>query len=128
VLDGQQRLQIDKDSLKNDKHLAFLLFRWKENAEEEVVKNFIAELLKNKLDTATFLSAFVSDIFSQGVGDYVSTKKRELNKKSVEAIYQIDEIKKVVNSITDAELKNFNEQQKEAIELFKKPKKSDIFD
>ena len=119
---------IDKDNLKGNKHLAFLLFRWKENAGEAVVKNFIAELLKNKSDTATFLSAFVSDIFSQGMGDYVSTKKRELNKKSVEAIYQIDEIEKVVNSITDAELKNFNEQQKEAIELFKKPKKSDIFD
>lgn len=119
---------IDKDNLKGNKHLAFLLFRWKENAGEEVVKNFIAELLKNKSDTATFLSAFVSDIFSQGMGDYVSTKKRELNKKSVEAIYQIDEIEKVVNSIPDAELKNFNEQQKEAIELFKKPKKSDIFD
>lgn len=119
---------IDKNNLKGNKHLAFLLFRWKENAGEAVVKNFIAELLKNKSDTATFLSAFVSDIFSQGMGDYVSTKKRELNKKSVEAIYQIDEIEKVVNSITDAELKNFNEQQKEAIELFKKPKKSDIFD
>lgn len=119
---------IDKDNLKGNKHLAFLLFRWKENAGEAVVRNFIAELLKNKSDTATFLSAFVSDIFSQGMGDYVSTKKRELNKKSVEAIYQIDEIEKVVNSITDAELKNFNEQQKEAIELFKKPKKSDIFD
>jgi len=119
---------IDKDNLRGNKHLAFLLFRWKENVGEEVVKNFIAELLKNKSDTATFLSAFVSDIFSQGMGDYVSTKKRELNKKSVEAIYQIDEIEKVVNSITDEELKNFNEQQKEAIELFKKPKKSDIFD
>jgi VIT1/CCC1 family predicted Fe2+/Mn2+ transporter len=95
---------------------------------EEVVKSFIAELLKNKSDTATFLSAFVSDIFSQGMGDYVSTKRRELNKKSVEAIYQVDEIEKVVNSITDEELKNFNEQQKEAIELFKNPKKSDIFD
>lgn len=119
---------IDKDNLKGNKHLAFLLFRWKENAGEEVVKDFIAKLLKSKSDTATFLSAFVSDIFSQGMSDYVSTKKRELNKKSIEAVYPVEEIEKIVNSITDAELKNFNEQQQEAIELFKKPKKSDIFD
>jgi len=120
--------EIDKNNLKDNKHLAYLLFRWKENAGEEVVKSFITELLKNKSDTATFLSAFVSDVFSQGIGDYVSTKKRELNKKSIEALYQISEIEKIVNSITDEDLKNFNEQQKEAIEMFKKPKKSDIFD
>jgi len=120
--------EIDKNNLKDNKHLAYLLFRWKENAGEEAVKSFITELLKNKSDTATFLSAFVSDVFSQGIGDYVSTKKRELNKKSIEALYQISEIEKIVNSITDEDLKNFNEQQKEAIEMFKKPKKSDIFD
>lgn len=120
--------KIDKSNLKNNKHLAFLLFRWKENAGDKIVKNYISEILKDKSDTATFLSAFVSDIFSQGMGDYVSTKKRELNKKSIEALYPISEVERVVNSITDEDLKNFSEQQKEAVGLFKKPKKSDICD
>lgn len=119
---------IDKDSLKSNKHLAYLLFRWKENKGEEVVKNFIAELLNDKSDTATFLSAFVSDIFSQSMDDYVPTKTRELSKKSIETLYPIDAIEKVVNSITDEDLKSFTQQQREAIELFKRPKKSDISD
>lgn len=120
--------KIDKSDLKNNKHLAFLLFRWKENAGDKIVKNYISEILKDKSDTATFLSAFVSDIFSQGMSDYVSTKKRELNKKLIEALYPISEVERVVNSITDEDLKKFSEQQKEAVELFKKPKKSDIFE
>jgi len=116
-----------KEKLRRNKNLAYLLFSWKEVSGEKEVQEFIADIIKDKDGLATFLAAFVSDVFSQGMGDYVSIRRRELNKKSIEALYPIKKIEEMVASITEEDLEKFTEEQKEAIELFRKPKESDIF-
>jgi len=116
-----------KEKLRRNKNLAYLLFSWKEVSGDNEVKEFIADMIKNKNSLATFLAAFVSDVFFQGMGDYVSIRRRELNKKSIEALYPIEKIEGMVASITEKDLEKFTEEQKEAIELFRKPKESDIF-
>lgn len=111
---------VDKNYLKNSRHLSFLLFRWKRYGQESAVDNFVADLLRSKSGTAIFLSAFVVESTTYP-GHSAPITKRHMDKKTIDGIYPIKKVEKIVGCLDNEDLDDLNNQQREAIELFKDP-------
>lgn len=105
---------VDKNYLKNSRHLPFLLTCWKEYGQESAADDFIADLLESKSGTAIFLSAFVMED-DTNPSDYI-------DKRTMDNIYQIEKVEKAVNRFNNENLDGLNVRQRRAIELFKSPK------
>lgn len=112
-----------KDGMSADKDISFLLFRWKAFVGDEKPNKYISGLINNKKDLANLLVSFVSNSFSQGFNDYVPTKNKKLDRKSLEKLYPIAEIEKKIAKITSKDLAIFSEDQREAVKLFRENKK-----
>jgi predicted KAP-like P-loop ATPase len=104
-------------SLKDEKHLASLLYRWRAWGSVEAVSEYIRGLISARAGLLVFLKAFVRKVFSTG-GNY-----NNLNRNSIAELYPIAEIESLVNGITDEELAQLTPQEKEAIDLFKHPRR-----
>lgn len=110
---------VDKNYLKNSKHLSFLLFRWKRYGQESATDDFIADLLRSKSGTATFLSAFVVESTTYP-GHSAPIIGRHIDKR-VGDIYPIEKVEEAVSRLANEGLGDLNDQQREAIDLFKDP-------
>lgn len=111
---------VDKNYLKNSKHLSFLLFRWKRYGQESATDDFIADLLRSKSGTATFLSAFVVESTAYP-GHSAPIIRRHIDKRAVGDIYPIEKVEEAVSRLANEGLGDLNDQQREAIDLFKDP-------
>jgi predicted KAP-like P-loop ATPase len=107
--------------LLSEKNLPYILYRWRDWGGEDAVKGYIREVITDKGLLVKLLEKFVSNVLSTA-GNY-----KHLDKKSIGGLYNIEEIEKLVLAITENEVNNFTEQQKEAINLFKNPKKDSVF-
>jgi predicted KAP-like P-loop ATPase len=117
ILLGKIRTAAENSSLKNEKHLVGLLYRWRAWESAEAVTEYVRGLISSRVGLLTFLKAFVSRVLSTG-GNY-----NNLNRNSVAELYPIGEIETLVNGITDEELAQMTPQEKEAIDLFKHPQR-----
>jgi predicted KAP-like P-loop ATPase len=104
-------------SLKDEKHLVGLLYRWHAWGSEEAVTDYVRSLISTRPGLLTFLKAFVSKVISTA-GNY-----NNLNRHSVGELYPIAEIEALVDAITDDELAQMTREEKEAIDLFKHPRR-----
>lgn len=105
--------------LSEAERLPFILFRWREWENEQKVKDYIENLVKDRNGLFVFLCSFVSKVLSTG-GNY-----NKLDKKIIGRLYPIDKIEELVAGITKADLEKMSEKEKEAINLFKNPPKND---
>ena len=122
-LKGIVLIKIEKlvadNKLQKEKGLVFFLFRWKEWAGEEKVKEYIKKLVSTREGLLIFLKGFVGKVLSTA-GNYY-----RLDKKGIEGLYPLAEIEGLVKAITDEELKKFDDKDKQAIDLFSNPPKHD---
>jgi len=102
--------------LENQYNLAVLLYRWKEWKSGDSVKKYIEKLISTKKGLLIFLKSYIGRVLSSN-GNYNS-----ISKKSINELYPIEEIEKKVNQVTEEEIKQMNEKEKEAIDLFKNPR------
>jgi predicted KAP-like P-loop ATPase len=103
-------------SLKNEEELLAMLYRWKEWESPEVVSNFIKDMVSTREGLLNFLEKCVGRVFSSN-GNY-----NMINQKSIEGLYSLEEITKLVNTISEDDIKGLNMKQQEAIDLFKNPR------
>jgi predicted KAP-like P-loop ATPase len=106
-----------KNSLKDEKHLVVLLYCWRAWESAEAVSKYIRGLISTRAGLLAFLKAFVGKVFSAG-GNF-----NNLNRHSVGELYPIAEIEALVDAITDDELAQMTREEKEAIDLFKHPRR-----
>lgn len=104
-------------SLKDEKHLVLILYRWQAWESQEAVSAYVRGLISTRDGLLAFLKAFVSKVLSTA-GNY-----NNLNRNSIGELYPIAEVETLVNAITDEELAQMTEQEKEAINLFKNPRR-----
>jgi len=117
ILLGKIKIAVENSSLKDEKHLVGLLYRWRAWESAEAVTEYVRGLISSRAGLLTFLKAFVSKVLSTA-GNY-----NNLNRNSVNELYPIGEIESLVNGITDEELAQMTPQEKEAIDLFKHPRR-----
>lgn len=115
ILVGKIKTAAANHTLKDEKGLILILYRWREWESFDVVSTYIRGLISTRKGLLTFLKSFVSKVLSSA-GNYNS-----LNRKSIEELYPILEIETLVNAITQDELARMTPQEKEAIDLFKNP-------
>ncbi|MBI4283140.1 MAG: hypothetical protein HY663_01565 [Chloroflexi bacterium] len=101
--------------LLTSKNLPHILFRWKEWGHEDDAKAFIKRNIESQKGLVALLVTFVSRIFST-TGDY-----NTLNKKTLGELYDIQEIERKVASISNQDLQAMSAEEKEAVDLFRKP-------
>lgn len=94
-----------------------ILFLWAQWENKEKVKEYIHNLLA-KYGVAKVLKLFVYKVLSTG-GNY-----NEINKKTVGEMYPIEEIETLVQAMSEKDIKKMDEKEKEAVNLFKNPKKN----
>jgi len=117
LLVGKIKASAKNNSLKDEKHLVSILYRWRVWESPKAVSDYIRSLISSRAGLLTFLKAFVSQVLSTG-GNY-----NNLNRNSVGELYPIAEIEALVDAITDNELAQMTPQEKEAIDLFKHPRR-----
>jgi predicted KAP-like P-loop ATPase len=105
-------------TLVNEPNFAFFIFRWKhwENAEEP--KKYLTELIKTRNGLLSFLKGFVQKVYSSN-GNY-----NHIDKKGLTDLIPKETLDDLVNAITSDELAQMGEKEKEAVELYKNPKRS----
>ena len=117
ILLSKIEVAAQNSSLKHEKHLVALLYRWRAWGSPEAVSDYVRGLISSRAGLLTFVRAFVHRIISSG-GNY-----NNLNRNSIAELYPIPEIETLVNAITDEELAQLTPQEKEAIDLFKHPRR-----
>lgn len=105
------------NTLKDDDKLIAILYRWKEWGSAESVSNFIKDWVSARNGLLAFLQACVGRVLSSS-GNY-----NDLNQETISGLYSLDEIKKLVDAITEEEIATMSDRQKEAVSLFKNRQK-----
>ena len=110
----------DNGGLKNNpRELVFALFRWKDWENEDIVKIYIKNLISTTEGLLTFLKGFVGRVLST-TGNYY-----KLNKNEIDPLYPSKEIEVLVEQISEKEISDLKDEDKQAINLFKKPPSRD---
>ena len=103
--------------LKRD-NLTLILYRWRERESETAVTDYIRNLISTREGLLTFLKSFISKVLSTA-GNY-----NDMNPDSISGLYSIEEVKTLVNVISEEEIAQMRNEEKEAISLLKnRPKR-----
>ncbi|MEK6839924.1 MAG: hypothetical protein AABX72_03210, partial [Nanoarchaeota archaeon] len=102
-------------SLIKERHLPSILYRWRDWESPEAVTEYVRGLISTRGGFLTFLKSFVGKTLSSA-GNY-----NDLNKDSIAGLLPIAEIETLVGGVTDEELTQMTQQEKEAVELFRNP-------
>ncbi len=106
------------NTLKDEKNLALILYRWREWESADAVSTYIRGLISTRDGLLTFLKSFVSKVLSTG-GNY-----NDMNPDSISGLYSIEEVKSLVNAIPEEDIALMNNEEREAIGLLKnRPKR-----
>lgn len=116
-----QRIEVmaESDKLIEEDNFIYLLFRWKEWGSEDKVRDYIGNLIKEKPGLLIFLRKSVNRVLSTA-GDY-----DRISKKSINQLYPIEEVEKLVAQITNREINDMTDEDKKAVSLFRNPVKDD---
>lgn len=109
----------ENGGLKNEEHALAILYRWKDWASAEAVSKFIGEWVSTRDGLLEFLQKCVGRVLSTN-GNY-----NTINLDSISGLYSLEEVTRLVNTISDEELEELNDKQKEAVQLFKNPKRDE---
>jgi len=111
---------VEEKKLQDEPKLIFALYRWKEWENIEKVNDYIKNLISTRKGLLIFLKGFVGKVLSSN-GNYY-----QLNKKEIELLYPITNIEVLAQQITDEEIVNLDDKDKEAIKLFKNSPTNEI--
>ncbi len=117
LLVGKIKTSATNGTITDEKNLTLILYRWREWESTDAVSTYISNLISTRGGLLTFIKSFVSKVLSTG-GNY-----NTMNRSSIGELYPIVEIETLINAITDEELAQMTPQEKEAIDLFKNPRK-----
>jgi predicted KAP-like P-loop ATPase len=125
-LDELERLAADKirlwgkDSrLSKSMHLEFILFAWREWGNVEEAREFACRMVENDEGLIDFIRAFVGEVKSQSMGDYVYRKEYQINMKTVEEFVKVDLIEPRVREIVSScQYEKMDEEKKRALQTF----------
>lgn len=107
---------IDKDSLKNESRFLYLVYFLKQNDPQNAdnkIKDYVKKLISTQQGLILFIKSFVSRVYSSS-GDY-----NTLNRNNIREMYDDIEISKLVDSISNDEIINLSQEDKEALDLYK---------
>jgi len=108
----------EKNKLQNNNNFVSLLYRWEEWGGKSKVKTFIEILTNSDQGIIKYIKSFISESFSHGMGDYVSTSKKNINKKAIANFCDIEELDKKIDKL---DIDKINPKDKKIIELYKNP-------
>lgn len=97
-------------------NLAMYLYRLKEWGEPDEAVRYVEQLVSSQSGLLSLLRSFVTKVFSTA-GNY-----KTLDKKSLAVFHPIDELERAVAAITDNQQKRLDEEDREAIQIFKNPR------
>jgi len=110
--------EAQEGKLIEEKNFSFYLYRWKEwEGDDAQVKAYAENLIKTRQGLLSYLKGFVLKVLSSN-GNY-----NKLEKKALGDFMNLGDIEKLVGQITDSEIEQLGAKEKEAIDLFKNPKK-----
>lgn len=110
-------------TFKKDRNMLYMLFRWKEWGKPEDVDAFVKTYKKSRVALAEFVSHFKSYVLvSSGHG---TERLPRMQYVGLKEFFDLDYVKTQMEKV---DLQKLNQEQKEAIELFKKDfsKKGDV--
>lgn len=110
-------------TLVTNKNLVFLLHAWKEWESVEVVKEYVASLIKTTVGLFALLRGFEWDSFSHTMGNLVEKKTKKINKKSLAIFVDINKLNTRIQTLSQEAL---SQEDRETINLYNAP--SDRFD
>jgi len=113
ILVEKIKAAVANGSLKNEKNLVLILYRWRAWESEDAVTNYIRDLISSCEGLVVFLQSFVSKVLSTA-GNY-----NDLNPDSIAGLYSIDEVRNLVSAIPEANITKMTEKGREAINLLK---------
>ena len=108
---------VTENKLQNETKLVFALYSWKEWENADKVKDFIKNLISTRKGLLTFLKGFVGKVLSSNGNFY------QIDKKDIDPIYPLTDIEALLQQITDEEINRLDEKDKEAVMLFRNPRR-----
>lgn len=110
-------------TLATSKHLAHLLFAWKDWESEAPVKEYVSVIIKTTAGVVALLKGFEGEGFSQTIGDYVGRRTKKIDKEALAVFIDIGELDKRVREISKARL---SPENKETLTLYLNPPKDRV--
>ncbi len=103
----------EPEALLSNMHLIGLLFCWKDWGELEKIRNWVNENVVTFDAILVFLEAFMSQVFTQGMGDYVGRIKYRINLGNVETFISLERVKELIEN---GDKEDLNDEQKQIID------------
>ena len=104
--------------LPSENGFVFFLYQWKDWENEDEVEKYVEELTKTREGLLAYLKGFVGKVFSSN-GNY-----NRIDKKSITDFVPKETLDALVKAITEDELAQLGEKEKEAVTLYLNPKRS----
>lgn len=102
-------------SLKNDRNMLYILFRWKEWGEAKDIENFVKGYKKSRVALAEFVRHFKSYSLVSSGG--TTEKRPRMQYGGLKEFFDLDYVKGQMDKV---DMSKLTKEQKEAVELFKK--------
>lgn len=116
ALDRVKEMAAD-GTLKRHQKLIYLLYSWRDFGEEEQMKEFVRGLLGTTEGLLEFLGNSIHWVLSS-TGNY-----EDVGRQDIGGLYPIEDFQKLVDKLTDEDLKKATDRQRQGVELFKNPRK-----
>jgi len=112
------RLWKSKPEFMKHNHLGAILYRWKEWAGIEEVKDFISNIVSTDDGLVNFIRAFLGRSVSYGMGDYTGKVNWRMDLKDIGEFIDPKSIEPRIRNIYENDLAKYSEKQKIAVETF----------
>jgi predicted KAP-like P-loop ATPase len=104
-----------KNTLEDNRHLVYILYRWKEWGDHKELEEFVKEITANEKGLVKFLSKFLFKQTSHTSGDYVYIEEWKLSLKNFSEFINPKEAEKKIKSLDTKKLEG---KERTAVELF----------
>jgi predicted KAP-like P-loop ATPase len=102
--------------LTSVKSLSFVLFRWREWAEDQQqLQQFIEHRVSTQDGFLDLVSAFLYKVRSQTAGDYVLKETWRLNLQNLAQFVPIDKLESLASSVTERDIANVPDPSRQAL-------------
>lgn len=125
-LDKLEKLACDKINnwaeegrLADHKELPRILFQWRRWGCENIVNEFITNMIETDEGLINFISGFLSESTSHGMSDYVAEKHKHINLESIGKLVDIGEIEPRIRELrSSTKINQLGEKEQKVINLF----------
>lgn len=103
--------------LERNKNFLGILYRWKDWSKSDDWKKYVGDIIQKDDSLINFLKPFITESFSQTIGDYVGRKTKRFGYKALEDFVALAEVKQRLETIKESN-KEFYQVNKEVIDMF----------